>query len=183
MQVLKSLLRNHTSPEFYREVKSRIFAHDLTHLARIHETDKWGTHWYTPHYEKHFRNLRKKKLRILEIGVGGYEDPNAGGASLRMWKYYFPKSLIFSLDIYDKTKLQERRIKIFQGSQNDPDFLRKLVEQMGGVDIVIDDGSHVNEHVITAFRTLSHFLLRMASTLLRILKRPISQSLEAIAMI
>jgi len=112
---------------------------DLTALARIHQTDKWESHWYTPHYEKHFRNLRRKKLCILEIGVGGYEDPNAGGASLRMWKYYFPKSLIFSLDIYDKTKLQERRIKIFQGSQNDPDFLRKLVEQMGGVDIVIDD--------------------------------------------
>ena len=29
---------------------------------------------------------------------------------------------------------------------------------MGGVDIVIDDGSHVNEHVIKSFRTLFPFL-------------------------
>ena len=95
-----------------------------------------------------------KKLKILEIGVGGYKDPNKGGASLRMWKYYFPNSSIYSLDIYDKSRLQERRIKIFRGSQNDPDSLRNVVEQMGGIDIVIDDGSHINEHVITSFRTL-----------------------------
>jgi hypothetical protein len=129
-------------------------SHDLTALARIHQTDKWESHWYIPHYEKHFWNLRRKKLCILEIGVGGYEDSNAGGASLRMWKDYFPKSLIYSLDIYDKKKLQESRIKIFRGSQNDPDFLRRLVKKMGRLDIVIDDGSHMNEHVITAFRTL-----------------------------
>jgi demethylmacrocin O-methyltransferase len=138
----------------YCAAKSRIYAHDLTALAKIHGTDKWGLHWYTPHYEDHFRRLRKKKLRILEIGVGGYANPDAGGESLKMWKYYFPKSSIYSLDVYDKTKLQEHRIRIFRGSQNDPDFLRKVVEQMGGLDIVIDDGSHVNEHVITSFCTL-----------------------------
>jgi demethylmacrocin O-methyltransferase len=165
---LKSILENNVSPESngrvtrlyrairsrYRAVKSRIYAHDLTALAKIHGTDKWGSHWYTRHYEDHFRSLRERKLRILEIGVGGNEDSDAGGASLKMWKYYFPKSSIYSVDIYDKRKLQEHRIIIFRGSQNDPDFLRKVVEQMGGVEIVIDDGSHVNEHVITSFRTL-----------------------------
>jgi demethylmacrocin O-methyltransferase len=29
-----------------------------------------------------------------------------------------------------------------------------MVGQMGGLDIVIDDGSHINEHVIASFRTL-----------------------------
>jgi demethylmacrocin O-methyltransferase len=71
-----------------------------------------------------------------------------------MWKYYFPKGSIYSLDIKDKSAIQEDRIKIFQGNQNDPDFLHYVVGQMGGLDIVIDDGSHINEHVITSFRTL-----------------------------
>src|SRR5262249_30864224 len=60
---------------------------------------------------------------------------------------------IYSLDIFDKSGLEECRIKIFRGSQNDPDFLRKVIEKMGGLDIVIDDGSHINEHVITSFHT------------------------------
>jgi hypothetical protein len=158
---LSSILEKNVSPEsyakvqhLYRGVKSRIYARDLTVLAKIHKSDKWGSHRYTKHYEHHFRSLRKRRLRILEIGVGGYEDPDAGGASLKMWKYYFPKSAIYALDICDKTKLQEHRIRIFRGSQNDTDFLRKVIEQTGGLDIVIDDGSHVNEHVITCFCTL-----------------------------
>ena len=54
-----------------------------------------------------------------------------------------------------QSSLQERRIKIFQGSQNDPEFLREVVAEMGGLDIkVIDDGSYINEHVISSFRTL-----------------------------
>jgi hypothetical protein len=134
--------------------KSRFFASNLTALANIHGSDKWGSHWYTPHYQRHFKILRKKKLKILEIGAGGYEDPNAGGESLRMWKYYFSKSQIYSVDVYNKASLEEHRIKIFRGSQNDPDFLLNVVKQMGGLDIVIDDGSHLNEHVITSFRTL-----------------------------
>jgi hypothetical protein len=94
------------------------------------------------------------KLNILEIGVGGYEDPHSGGSSLRMWKYYFPNSKIYGIDISDKTALQERRIKIFQGDQSDEKFLRDVFNRIGSLDIVIDDGSHVNEHVILSFKTL-----------------------------
>jgi Rhamnosyl O-methyltransferase/CmcI len=162
VQKLRIFLKNKISPEVYeavrrtyRRVAWSIYLEDnLTALANIYNTDKWGRHRYTPHYEHHFKKLRKKKLKILEIGVGGFDDPNAGGASLRMWKYYFPKSSIYSIDIYDKSNIQENRIAIFRGSQNDPEFLRNVVDQMEGLDIVIDDGSHLNEHVITSFRTL-----------------------------
>ena len=159
-QKLKNLAKKHLPHVYeklrpiYRTAGSRIFAGNLTALANIYGSDKWRSHWYIPHYEKHFKNLRTKELKILEIGVGGYEDPNAGGESLRMWKYYFPKSQIYSIDIHEKSSIEEHRIKIFRGSQNDPDFLRKVVEQIGGLDIVIDDGSHINEHVIASFRTL-----------------------------
>ncbi|MBI3319834.1 MAG: class I SAM-dependent methyltransferase [Candidatus Omnitrophica bacterium] len=127
---------------------------DLTRLARLYKTDKWGHHWYAAHYARHFQSLRHQRLRILEIGVGGYSHPRFGGHALRLWKAYFPNSWIYGLDCYDKEALEEPRITVFQGSQDDPDCLRRVAHAIGGIDIVIDDGSHVNRHVMTAFQTL-----------------------------
>jgi hypothetical protein len=127
---------------------------DLSKLAIRFMTDKEGDHHYTKHYEHHFQSLRNKRLNILEIGIGGYDNPREGGASLRMWKEYFPNASIFGIDIYDKSPHNEPRIKTFKGSQTDEVFLRKVAEQIGRIDIVIDDGSHINNHVITAFNVL-----------------------------
>ena len=138
----------------YRRITSRFYSNDLNKLATIHETDKWNHHWYTQHYQRHFEYLRKKRLNILEIGVGGYENPLEGGGSLRAWKYFFPNSVIYGIDIYDKRALQEDRITIFQGSQTDESFLLEVFKQIGSVDIIIDDGSHINDHVITTFKIL-----------------------------
>jgi len=71
-----------------------------------------------------------------------------------MWKAFFPKSQIFGIDIYDKSHQDENRIKTFKGSQADTEFLKRVVEEIGHIDIVIDDGSHYNEHVITSFNFL-----------------------------
>jgi hypothetical protein len=127
---------------------------NLKALATVYHSDKWGTHWYSQHYEKHFAGLRRKRLNVLEIGIGGYDDPELGGGSLRMWRTYFPKGRIFGIDIYDKSRHQERRIKTLQGSQVDEAFLHEVVKSIGKLDIVIDDGSHENEHVIRTFELL-----------------------------
>jgi demethylmacrocin O-methyltransferase len=102
----------------------------------------------------HLERFRYRRINLLEIGVGGYENPHLGGKSLRMWKKYFPFGNIFSIDIYDKPSLQENRIKIFKGNQIDKDFLNKVTDKIGGIDIIIDDGSHINEHVIGTFNIL-----------------------------
>jgi hypothetical protein len=141
-----------------RRLRAKIFskfvAHDLKALARLARTDKWGAHRYAQHYATHFQCFRKKRLNILEIGVGGYDNPKYGGESLRMWKNYFPKAMIYAIDIYEKSAHQEERIKIFQGSQANEAFLKDVCEKTGPLDIIIDDGSHVNEHVITSFKVL-----------------------------
>lgn len=131
-----------------------IFGTNLKALAAIYGSDKWGSHWYAQHYERHLSSLRRKKLKILEIGIGGYEDPQAGGESLRMWRTYFPYSQIFGIDICDKHVHDEPRIKTFQGSQVDEEFLAEVVRKIGAIDLVIDDGSHLNEHVLRTFRFL-----------------------------
>jgi len=139
---------------FLGDVHSRMHAHDLARLAEIHNSDKWRSHWYAQHYQRHFRERRKQRLAILEIGVGGYDDPYAGGNSLQMWKYFFPNSMIYGIDIHEKRLPVEKRIKIFRGSQVDAAFLSGVVEEIGPPDIIIDDGSHLNEHVVKTFAIL-----------------------------
>jgi hypothetical protein len=129
------------------------YRQSLDFLAIKYGTDK-RSHGYTRLYQNYFEPLRLRKLNILEIGVGGYQDPESGGASLKMWQDYFPVSMIYAVDVFDKRPLQDTRIQIFQGSQNDPGFLKRVVEQIGRLDIVIDDGSHESEHIITSFNTL-----------------------------
>ncbi|UCS91981.1 class I SAM-dependent methyltransferase [Echinicola marina] len=155
------LMDNKASPKQMRKLKNlgkRIVSigrgSDLTFLAQIYGTDKWGEHWYTPHYQFHFQRLRNKKIKLLEIGVGGYDKPFSGGSSLRMWKRYFSRGLIFSFDIYDKSAHEEARIKIYQGSQVDAKFLDQVCNEAGSLDIIIDDGSHINEHVLFTFHHL-----------------------------
>jgi len=140
------------------EILGTIFSNNLTKLAQLFGTDKWGLHYYTPHYQFHLKKFKYRKIKLLEIGVGGYKSPLKGGNSLRMWKNYFPFGKIYSFDIYDKKKLQESRIKIFQGSQVDEKFLNQMINEIGEIDIIIDDGSHINSHVINTFELLFPYL-------------------------
>lgn len=117
-------------------------------------TDKWGGHKYTPHYDSFFSKYRNEPIRFLEIGVGGGRHRDQGGASLRMWKEYFPRAQIVSIDIFDKSTQEEERIKIYQGDQSDEAFLEKVVAEAGPFDIIIDDGSHRNNHIIKSFEIL-----------------------------
>jgi demethylmacrocin O-methyltransferase len=141
--------------KFKLEFKARvIYRNNLNQLALLYNTDKWGRHWYTQHYQRYFQPFKNKRLNLLEIGVGGYEYADLGAESLRMWKAYFPKSRIVGVDLQDKTQFREHRIDIRQCDQTDAEALLKLSAEYGGFDIVIDDGSHLNQHVIATFGIL-----------------------------
>jgi hypothetical protein len=60
----------------------------------------------------------------------------------------------FGIDIHDKSPHQEDRITIFQGSQVDRGFLDTVVSSIGEIDVIVDDGSHINEHIIETFKIL-----------------------------
>jgi hypothetical protein len=127
---------------------------DLTKAAVQAGTDKFGIHDYTPNYHKLFAHLRHKPIRVLEIGVGGYADDDRGGQSLEVWRDYFPHAQIVGIDIQKKTMDLGPRVSILQGSQVDPDFLDDLVKTHGPFDIIVDDGSHRNEHIVESYRLL-----------------------------
>src|SRR5699024_12687992 len=82
---------------------------NLSRIAVRHRSDKWGAHRYAPHYERHLSRFRDRQITFVEIGVGGYHDPDLGGESLRMWKRFFPRALIHGVDITDKGAHHEPR--------------------------------------------------------------------------
>ncbi|WP_234999541.1 tetratricopeptide repeat protein [Roseovarius albus] len=127
---------------------------DLTKSAILYGTDKFGYHDYTPNYYKMFAHLRDKPIKVLEIGVGGYADDDRGGQSLEVWRDFFPNAEITGIDIQKKTMDLGPRVKILQGSQVDPEFLEELVQKRGPFDIIVDDGSHRNEHIVESYELL-----------------------------
>ena len=138
----------------YKTMKS------LTDLAIKYKTDKHGIHFYTKIYEKYMLPKIDQEIGLLEIGVGGYDEPQKGGESLKMWADFFSKGKIFSLDYFEKKLNLGSRIKIFKGSQSNREDLMRIVNETGELDFIIDDGSHINRDVIYTFKTLFKFLKR-----------------------
>jgi len=117
------------------------------------DTDK-GRHGYVPGYVDHLGPRRWRIQRLLEIGVGGYSSRHPGG-SLRVWRDYLPRATIVGLDISDKDVRLGPRVRFVQGDQCDPATLDRAVAALGGPpDVVIDDGSHLDDHAAVSFRHL-----------------------------
>lgn len=105
---------------------------------------------YLPIYERHFSPYREVgSVSLLELGV--YR-----GGSLKLWREYFgPAAQVFGIDIDPAcARFDGDYGSVRIGSQADPDFLQGVVQEMGGIDIVIDDGSHVMKHIKASFETL-----------------------------
>ncbi len=132
-----------------KTIPAFIFRDNLSNLARLYGTDKFE-HGYTEIYPIYFQSIKNQGLRILELGIGGGENIKYGGNSLKMWAKYFKNSEILGVDVYDKSLIDYRRIKTFTGNQTDRDVL----SQFTNLDIIIDDGSHINSDIIQSFEIL-----------------------------
>jgi hypothetical protein len=133
----------------------RFFLLKLETIFKICGTDKHrsGGHWYAPHYALFFKPFRLKAIRILEIGIGGYAH-SIGGRSINAWRCYFPFAHLVACDIQDKTMLQRSRSTVCLLDQSDPAQLRAVASKHGPFEIIIDDGSHLNDHQILTFQVL-----------------------------
>ena len=134
--------------------RERLLASNLTELAVEFGTDKWGIHRYTPHYERHLQHLRGERFTLLELGIGGYKRRRRSGASMKMWRWFFPHADIVGLDIEDKTWLTRGPIHAYLGDQTDPEILHQIIERHGAPMVVVDDGSHIPAHVRESFQIL-----------------------------
>jgi hypothetical protein len=84
-----------------------------------------------------------------------------------MWKQYFgPLATIIGIDIRPEcAAFEEDQINIRVGDQSDPAFLRSVVEEFGIPDVVLDDGSHIMNHIKASFDYL-YPLMRSGSVYL-----------------
>lgn len=141
---------------------------ELCEIAYKYGTDKCPQlkHSYTPFYY-HLLNERKNIIKkVLEIGVGYYRgmdkeeviyDPGLNrymhrGASLYMWRDFFPSAQVYGADVRPEAVFEDSRIKIFQCDERKLEDLEKLVSNTGpDIDLFIDDGSHrVDDQIFLA---------------------------------
>lgn len=126
----------------------------LCKLAYKYGVDKCPLikHNYTQFYYEIFKQRRRSTKKILEIGIGhekimAHVSKIKGryimGASLYMWRDFFPNAEVFGADINYELIFEDERIKTYWCDQRNKGNLEKLVEIIGtDIDIVIDDGSH-----------------------------------------
>lgn len=134
----------------------------LSQLAVKYRSDKCPQikHPFTPFYFDLFKDRRQSIKKVLEIGIGYKEmsntRPHRTGASLLMWRQFFPNAQIYGVDIYPGAIFNDKkRIKTFLCDQSKKDDLLKLIKDMGSdIDLVIDDGSHRKEDQIFTCLTL-----------------------------
>jgi len=125
----------------------------LNEIALRYGTDKSSeVHNYCEKYSRYLPFNRDEFLKILEIGV-------FNGSSLRMWADYFFSSTIIGIDINPECKIHEDAgISVEIGSQVDEQFLNRVVDKYKDFDLIIDDGSHRQSHIIRSFEILFPYL-------------------------
>ena len=126
----------------------------LRNLFKKYKSDKYN-HRYFKIYETYLNNFKRRKIKLLEIGV-------ADGSSVKAWSKFFKKGKIVGIDIkeIDKKKLQikSKNINLLKGSQSNLIFLDELVNKYKSFDFIIDDGSHFPKDVIKSFKFLFPYL-------------------------
>ena len=120
---------------------------DLDNIGKHFNTDKNSDyHHYLNKYDFFLSKFRDKEMNVLELGV--YK-----GASIAMWEKYFPKAIIYGVDINAECKIYETgRKKIIIEDLSHEDRIKKLADITP--QIVIDDASHLWSHQIKALYNL-----------------------------
>lgn len=163
-------------------IKSRLYLKNYPHLQgplefyKIAEeavadnlpTDKINVHTYHTMYGMFlvpmanlFKSSGKRKLKILEIGMGC--DMSYGpGKSVAVWKRLLGESgNIWEAD-YNATCVENARrnkqldgVRTLVGDQADRQVLKQWIKSTRGrFDVIIDDGGHTNEMIYNSFDIL-----------------------------
>ena len=120
-----------------------LFSYYKTDKSNYIKSEKTYGHGYAEFYEKHFSNLRDKKLNILEIG-------SYSGASAAAFVKYFKDINIYCLDInLTKFLYKSKKIHPFGLDISNKKMIEKFLNKINffddikKFDIIIDDGSHI----------------------------------------
>jgi len=138
-----------------------IYGSDKGELVKEGHPYPWPSHTYADFYAKLFSHCRNNVTKVFECGLGT-NNPNyrssmsisgKPGASLRVWRDYFPNATIYGADIDKDVLFEEERIKTYFINQLDPGTIKSFWETIGKTefDFMIDDGLHTVEAGSTLF--------------------------------
>ena len=163
---LESLFRSRNEnwkiTTYYKKDDENIFSQ----LCDLYGSDKggsntltkpypWPSHSYADYYWRIFANSRSSIKKVLEVGIGTNNPILASsmgiygkpGASLRVWKEFFPNALIYGADIDREILFKEDRIETGYMDQLDPESISVFLKNFGheDFDLICDDGLHTFE--------------------------------------
>lgn len=122
---------------------------DAFFSERTKSSDKWEH--YFDIYDHLFAKYYGKSVTYVEIGVQG------GGSLEIARKLFASSSQIIGVDVDETCQHLEAdgvASRIFIASQVDSSLDSLLRDSVGGIDILIDDGSHIQAHMIQTFLML-----------------------------
>ncbi|MBQ9274797.1 MAG: hypothetical protein IJ228_08290 [Succinivibrio sp.] len=132
---------------------------------------KWLPHTYAQAYEILTARMRESAAAVFECGIGSPDDPQTqdrpgirdavpAGASLRVWRDYFPQAQVWGADIDKAVLFEEERIKTGYMDQTSPAAIKEFFESTGvsSFDFMVDDGLHTAKAALTLFEYASPYL-------------------------
>jgi hypothetical protein len=112
----------------------------------------WPAHTYVRLYEQLFAHCRESITSVLECGIGTNNPTltstmgaqGAPGASLRVWRDYFPYANVIGVDIDRDILFEDDRITTHYVDQTAQQTVREMWASIGNpaMDLIIDDGLH-----------------------------------------
>lgn len=140
---------------------------ELCHIMKKNDVDKGlGLHNYSTFYEYIFSSLRHSRINFLEIGYKKY------GVSLSAWQQYFTNARVLYVD--DANPSENTSMRVFdQRSMEDID---RLMNEIGNMDIIIDDAVHKFSENLFLLQNLFQYLNDGGIYIVEDLTEPTKQS-------
>ena len=145
---------------------------ELSRLCDLYGSDKgelrkdghpyhWPSHTYADFYSRLFLHCRQGVRKVFECGLGT-NNPDLPssmgisgkpGASLRVWRDFFPNAQVYGADVDRDVLFEEERISTSYIDQLDPVAIADFWKTIGETDFdfMIDDGLHTFEAGSTLF--------------------------------
>jgi len=121
----------------------------------------WPSHTCADFYASLFDHCRLEVRRVFECGIGtnnpdlpsSMGKDGKPGASLRVWRDYFPNAQIIGADIDRQILFEEDRISTYFVDQTNPESIHEFWTKCGyeDFDVMIDDGLHTFDAAVSLF--------------------------------
>jgi len=164
----KYIVLYHTSIESLFSDLCDMHGSDKGSLKNTSPYYNWQSHTYADYYSGLFAHCRNKVLNVFECGIGTNNPKlksnmtitGRPGASLRVWRDYFPNAQVIGADIDNDILFKEERIETFMLDQTNEDSIRNFWSQVKAIefDLMVDDGLHHFSAGITLFKNSVHRL-------------------------